>query len=127
MVRKAISDVAKEVAALGIGSEQREVLIGGKREVAIHFAAVKAQVTPPQLAFPLTDVPNATQIEVQYAPEPWLLNQNYYLALHAFSCGSGSCPAPWDLGIGPIYFRALYLNSANQVLAQSDVQQLPGR
>ena len=86
-----------------------------------------AEYSPPQLAFPLTDVPNATQIEVQYAPEPWLLNQNYYLALHAFSCGSGSCPAPWDLGIGPIYFRALYLNSANQVLAQSDVQQLPGR
>jgi hypothetical protein len=47
LIRKAISDVAEEVTALGFGLEEVVILIGGEGEVAINFAAVEAEVKNP--------------------------------------------------------------------------------
>ena len=47
MVRKAVSEVAEEVAAFGFGREELLVLIGGEGEVAIKFPAVEAEVKNP--------------------------------------------------------------------------------
>ena len=39
-------------------------------------------------------------------------------------CTSLSCTIPADRKIGPIYYRMMYLNSSNQVLATSDIQTM---
>ena len=47
MIGEAISDVTEEVAAFGSSREEGLVLISGEGEVAINFAAVKAEVKNP--------------------------------------------------------------------------------
>jgi hypothetical protein len=84
----------------------------------VNFAA---EVLQPGLGIRLADVPNATQIVVRYAYDPYVLDSPIN---NIFSCGVGSCTPTWDRNIGTIYYRLIYLGSSSQVLATSDVLSL---
>lgn len=84
-----------------------------------------AEWTPPTLSVRPADVPNASNVVVQYAYMPQVLNwpsvQAVSLPNSTISSG-GSLTLPTDPKIGHVYYRLIYLNSSNQILSTSDVQ-----
>lgn len=85
------------------------------------------EYSAPMLSVRLADVPNATGFSVQYAYNPYFFRpvpRWSALPIPSTYCGAGACSLPVDRNIGTVYYRVLYLNSSNQVLATSDLQTM---
>lgn len=78
------------------------------------------ELLQPAISVRLADVANATDIVIRWTYDRYYLD----VAGDTFDCGTGNCTPGWDKNIGTIYYRVLYRNSAGEVIATSDVQQL---
>jgi hypothetical protein len=85
-----------------------------------------AEIAQPSVAVCITatsgcsqaDVPSATAIAIRWSYDPYYID-----ALGTtYSCGTNVCTPPWDRNIGTIWYRIVYLDSSNRVLAMSDIQ-----
>lgn len=83
-----------------------------------------AQLSQPTVSAQLSDVPNATRIQIRFAYTPYAFEQQQDMIPEVFECGTGVCSLPVDLQIGHVYYKITYLNSSGAVVADSDVQQL---
>lgn len=79
-----------------------------------------AELLQPPFSVRLADVANATDIVIRWAYDRYYLD----VAGDTYDCGAGNCTPGWDKNIGTIYYRILYRNSAGEVIATSDIQQL---
>jgi hypothetical protein len=76
-------------------------------------------LSQPSIAPRLADIAGATAVTVHWGYLPWWVDNGTM----SYDCGSTStCTPPWDRGIGTIYYRLLYRNSAGAILARSDIQ-----
>jgi hypothetical protein len=90
-------------------------------EVVIYVMSVTEDVPPVvYTSHNIDDVPQATQTVVEWAYDPTLLDRQGVPVVCA-----NQCILPVDIRMGPVSYRYHYLNSANQVLATSDVMFIP--
>lgn len=85
-----------------------------------------AEYSPPNLSVHLADVANATSVAVQYAYEPYPMNLPQGKGpLNYYACPSAtSCSLPVDLKISTVYYKLIFMNSGNGILAISDQQTI---
>jgi hypothetical protein len=106
---------------LSAGTTSATVTLNPEDAVFFVFpVSFSSELAQPAISARLADVPNATDIVVRWAYDP------YYLSVsgNTYDCGTGACTPPWDLNIGTVYYRVTYLGSNSRVLATSDVQTL---
>ena len=82
------------------------------------------QLSEPTISAQLSDVPNATRIQIRFAYTPYAFEQQQDIIPEVFDCGTGNCTLPVDLQIGHVYYKVTYLDSSGVIIADSDVQQL---
>ena len=78
-----------------------------------------AELKQPPISARLADVPNATDIVIQYSYSPLAFTSPSVagqMLYQTFDCGTGTCTPPWDRNIGPIYYRLVYLDSSGRIL-----------
>ncbi len=90
--------------------------------------SASSEYSPPTLSVRLADVPNAAKVVVQYSYTEGIFKAAPVTPLalaRAVDCGAGSaCTLPLDRGIGPVFYKLLYLDASGRVIAASDVQTL---
>ena len=111
-----------DVTTLAAGTTTDTVSFNPAATVVYLFPANFAgELVQPSMSVRLADVPNAAAWAVRYAYFPYLVDQR----LTAFDCGSAAaCMLPLDRKIGPIYYRIIFRNSNNAVIAVSDIQSM---
>jgi hypothetical protein len=85
------------------------------------------ELEQPVISVRLADIPNATQVVVQYSYDPYWLDSNgntNFRPIPSVNCRTGPCALPVDRNIGPVFYRVIYLGSNSNVLATSGIQTL---
>jgi hypothetical protein len=82
-------------------------------------ASFTTDVTLPIIHMRLSDVTNATQFVIRYGYDRYTLDQP---TASVQLCSASPCQLQQNSNVGTIYYRIIYLDSENKVLATSDVQ-----
>lgn len=119
----------KAIVAISAGTTSDTHNYAPGEHCAYIFANNAAtELQQPAISARLADVTNAATVMVQFSYAPLAFTgasvggQTLY---QTQNCGNGAlCLLNVDRSIGPVYYRLLYLNSSNAVIATSDIQTL---
>jgi hypothetical protein len=107
--------------ASGTASVSVSVPAGGSLALLfpLNFAS---ELQQPSISPKLSDVTGAASIVVRYAYLPYWVDNGTAL----MNCGAMATPCvlPVDKAFGTVYYRVIYLDSASNVLATSDIEQI---
>ena len=108
------------MSVLGPGTPSDTVTLNADEAVFYVFPAnFASELVQPTVSVNLGDISGATQFAVRYSYDVYTLDQPINTVQ---TCASSPCVLSVNRNIGPIYYRVMYLNSANVVLATGDIQ-----
>lgn len=88
---------------------------------------VAAEYAPPTISVNMSDISGATQVMVQFASTPMPFSApsvKSQMLFNTVGCVAGTCVLPVDTKVGPVFYRFLFLNPDDVLLATSDVQTI---
>ena len=120
----------KTVTAITSGTAADTYNYAPGEHCAYMFAKNAAvEIQQPQLSVRLADVANAAKVVVQFSYARLAFQEKSSAGAQTLyqtqDCGNAAaCLLNVDRSIGTVYYRLLYLNSSNAVIATSDIQTL---
>ncbi len=109
------------VTSLNAGTSSDTVTFDANGVVVYLFpVAYASELEVPIIGVSLADVSGATKLSVRFGYDRYLLDSS----ANMFGCASVPCSLPADRNIGAIYYRVIFTDNTNKVLATSDVQTM---
>jgi len=106
---------------LNAGTSSDTVTFDANGVVVYLFpVAYASELEVPIIGVSLADVSGATKLSVRFGYDRYLLDSS----ANMFGCASVPCSLPADRNIGAIYYRVIFTDNTNKVLATSDVQTM---
>jgi len=109
------------VSSLSAGTSSDTVTFDANGVVVYLFpVAYAGELDVPMISVNLTDVSTATKVAARFGYDRYLLDSS----ANVFGCASLPCSLPADRNIGTIYYRLIFTDNSNKVLATTDVQTM---
>jgi len=120
IIRYVVNDHSITVTPLTAGTATDSLTLQALDAVFYVFPVNFAQeLQLPSISVRLADIPTATHVVVRYSYDRYYLDAP---TSNVYDCGTGDCTPPWDVNIGTVYYRVIFLGASSEVLATSDVQ-----